>query len=126
MAKRIIQIRSFSYLNEEGDRYLSVSKGGEIDTKDLSDRELELAEEINAFEPEADGEAEEGFDAADLSVEDLAAYIKAKRLNVGDTVALAGDDAELAEHVLEAEQAVTGREPRDGVVTGLEKIINES
>lgn len=126
--KRTVKGRSFSYLSEDGDRYITKMRGEEVDLRDLSEREIELAEENSMFEPVA-GEkpkAEPEIDITEMSVEELAAHIEENKLNVGATVALAGEDADYAQHVLDAENAVTGREPRDGVVKGLEKILGES
>jgi hypothetical protein len=62
----------------------------------------------------------EGGSAAEMSAEDLADYIKRNRLNVEDTVALAGDDTESIEKVLDAENIATDNDPRKGVEAALE------
>lgn len=125
MAKRTIKGRSFSYLNNQQDHYVTVMRGGEVDTNDLSEREIELALENDMFEEEDEDAGASDVDIAAMSVEDLAAYIEDNELNVGATVALAGDDPDLAEHVLSAEDTRSGGEPRKGVEDGLNKIIGE-
>lgn len=52
----------------------------------------------------------------------LADHITANKLTVDDTVALAGNDPELAKRVLEAERLASNGAPRAGVEAGLQKI----
>lgn len=61
--------------------------------------------------------------AGSSSVADLAEWLKEAKPNVDDTVALAEDDPELAQKVLDAETAATGGKPRQGVVDKLERIV---
>jgi hypothetical protein len=63
---------------------------------------------------------DEGVDVAALDAEQLAEYIKENRLNVDQTVALAGDDVDSIEKVLDAENLATENEPRKGVTDRLE------
>jgi len=65
----------------------------------------------------ADGEA---GNPGEMSVDEMADYIKDHKLNVEQTVALAGDDLESIEKVLDAENLATDNEPRRGVVDRLE------
>src|ERR1035437_6793343 len=60
----------------------------------------------------ADGEH---GDAASMDAVELAAYISEHRLNVDATVALAGEDEESIQKVLDAENIATENEPRKGV-----------
>jgi hypothetical protein len=73
-------------------------------------------------------EGNEGaFDAYSADSSEIAEYIIANNLNVSDTVALAGDDPELAEKILDAEAEVAAQnnaDARKGVDDGLQKIIN--
>lgn len=62
------------------------------------------------------------FDAGSASDGELAAWIKDAKPNADDTVAAAGEDAELAARLLDAEQAATGGNPRKTVVKGLEAV----
>lgn len=73
-------------------------------------------------QPEAAG----GFSASEAGLDEIAAHIEENNLNVDDTVALAGDDPDVAERVLEAERQVATEnddEPRKGVEDGLSKVI---
>lgn len=63
------------------------------------------------------------IDVAGSSVEDIAAYLEAEKPNAAETVALAGDDPELAQKVLDAEKAAQGGDPRVTVQEPLQKII---
>jgi hypothetical protein len=62
----------------------------------------------------------EGRQVDNLSSEELADYIKSNRLTVEETVALAGDDADSINKVLDAENIATDNDPRKGVETALE------
>ena len=64
-------------------------------------------------------EGEHG-DAAGMSSEEMADYIKENKLNVSETVALAGDDEDSINKVLDAENIATNNDPRKGVVDHLE------
>jgi len=64
-------------------------------------------------------EGEHG-DAAGMSTEEMADYIKENKLNVSETVALAGDDVDGINKVLDAENMATNNDPRKGVVDHLE------
>jgi len=62
----------------------------------------------------------EGRQVDNLSAEDLAEYIKSNKLTVEETVALAGDDADSINKVLDAENIATDNDPRKGVESALE------
>lgn len=62
----------------------------------------------------------EGYDVSGMNAEELGDYIKENRLNVQDTVKLAGDDQESIEKVLDAENYATDNKPRRGVQDALE------
>jgi hypothetical protein len=64
-------------------------------------------------------EGEHG-DAAGMSTEEMADYIKENKLNVSETVALASDDEDSINKVLDAENMATNNDPRKGVVDHLE------
>lgn len=55
----------------------------------------------------------------------LADHISANKLTVDDTVALAQSDPERARRVMEAERLASGGNPRQGVESGLAKIIDQ-
>jgi len=85
-------------------------------------------EEREALEEGRDPDAPEGSAGASGSISEmgeyeLAEYIKEQNLTVGDTVALAGTDKDLAHRVLQAENIATDGEPRKGVEAGLTAII---
>lgn len=63
---------------------------------------------------------DEGAQTQDMSAEELADYISGNQLTSEQTVALAGDDLESIEKVLDAENIATGNEPRADVVQALE------
>jgi hypothetical protein len=65
----------------------------------------------------ADGEH---GDVASMDAPTLAEYIKEHKLNIDSTVALAGDDAESIQKVLDAENIASDNDPRAGVVSKLE------
>lgn len=70
----------------------------------------------NQIEPADD----EGFQTDALTVDELADYIRENKLNVDQTVSLAGDTIESVEKVLDAENIATDNEPRKGVTERLE------
>lgn len=70
----------------------------------------------------ADGEH---GDAASMDAPALAEYIREHRLNIKDTVALAGDDPESVQKVLDAENIATDNAPRQGVLDALEPRLAE-
>lgn len=57
-------------------------------------------------------------------VDKLAEHLTTAKLTVDDTVALAGSDPAQAQRVLEAEHVASGQNPRAGVVSKLQKIID--
>jgi len=75
-------------------------------------------EEESAVEEEA---------ALDFSSHDtLMAWFEAEKPSVATVVAAADNDADKAEMLLEAENTATGGQSRKGVVTGLNRIIDEA
>lgn len=68
---------------------------------------------------ELEVEGEHG-DIASMTVEQLAEYIKERQLSAPATVALAGDDEESINKVLDAEVMASGNAPRDDVVHELD------
>lgn len=69
----------------------------------------------------ADGEH---GDLSSMDAEQLAEYITEHELNVEQTVALAGDDEDSINKVLDAENLATENDPRKGVVRSLEAKLN--
>lgn len=70
--------------------------------------------------PQVESVEGEGPQVENLTVEELAEYIKENKLNVDATVALAGDSLESIEKVLDAEDIATDNDARRGVVDRLE------
>lgn len=106
----------------------------------LSDYNLERGERLGAFftDAEMDAGAHEApgvLESAppateppafsEMSESELAEYIMSNKPNVGDTIAMAGGDADAARRLLEAEHIATDGEPRAGVVKGLNAVIEE-
>src|SRR5580765_7047305 len=88
----------------------------------FTDEELDAGEHQVAPGPAATAPATQtgeppAFD--ELSEAELADYIMQNKPNVSDTVAMAGDDPDTAQRLLEAEHIATDGEPRAGVVKGL-------
>jgi hypothetical protein len=76
--------------------------------------------ETVAPEPLIEPAEGEGRQVDNLSAEELAEHIKSNRLTVEETVALAGDDADSINKVLDAENIATDNDPRKGVEVALE------
>lgn len=73
---------------------------------------------------ESDGNGAGGFSAEGKSVTEVAQWISTEKPNTRQTVAAANDDPELAKVVLEAEKTASQGDPRQPVVSRLEKIQN--
>ncbi len=137
MAKRTVAIRAILYIEEKPDpkdpnrvrRHVrKASRGDTIDTADLLTEDLNRLEESGAFgggeaAAEESGGTPDVINVVDVSDDELDQYLVEAEPNVGDTVALAGDDPESAQRVLDSENRVSSGDPRAGVVKGLEKII---
>ena len=129
MPEVTIAIRGFTYMREVPDpldrdksTYVSAfaTRG---QTVEVSDAEYEQGQALGAFTTN-DEEAPEGaFSVVDASDDELDDYLNEESPNVSETVALAGNDPESAQRILDAEERVTDGEPRQGVEDGLTKII---
>jgi len=115
------------------------NRGEEVTVEELGPLALEKGERLGAFFTDAELEAmKEEAEAAEapaeveatnpgsMSVDELADYIEEHKPNVDQTVALADNDPEQAQKVLDAETQATGGVPRAGVEKGLEAIIARS
>lgn len=101
------------------------TRGQEIE---VSEEESERGDAFGAFFTGDEGEqvtAAASFSVVDASDDEIDDYLEEHSPNVAETVALAENDPESAERLLDAERRVTGDEPRAGVEKGLEAIINE-
>lgn len=92
-----------------------------------SDEELaEQAEDEPArvLERELEGEDEDSFTIDDdTTLEDAEEWIVNEEPTVSEVIAMADNDPDKAQLLLDAENAATGNEPRKGVQDGLTKII---
>ena len=125
MPERQIKIRGFTYYTERGDGQLVASFAKQGETVDLRKEDVERGEKYDAFGdpseiPEAPATA---FNVVDASDDELDEYLESNSPNVDDTVALAGNDPESAQRLLDAENRVSDGSPRQGVEDGLSKII---
>src|SRR5688572_6195741 len=109
--------------------------GDTIPLDELTPASLEKGERLGAFYTDAElkaaesgssseGEGDEGApNFSEMGEFELAEHLKNEKPNVQDTVAMAGDDSDLAARILEAEGIASSGDPRSGVVDGLNKII---
>jgi len=117
----------------------TASQGEEVTVEELGPLALEKGERLGAFytdaeleamqeaaaEAEAPAEVEADNPGA-MSADELADYIEEHHPNVDQTIALANNDPEQAQKVLDAETQATGGVPRAGVEKGLAAIIERS
>lgn len=93
--------------------------------------EVERLEALDSFLSDAtvtrteDGEVVE-VDVREMTDGDLAAWIKDEGPTAKEVVDLAGDDAEIAQRLLNAEQTATEGHPRKNVSGPLTKIIDDA
>jgi hypothetical protein len=100
------------------------------------DEDIERGEAVGAFMTTADEPAEVAEEEAtseppldsselDFSNQDeLVAYLKDNKPTVVATVALADNDPDKAEALMDAEEIASGGQPRAGVMNGLQKILD--
>jgi len=113
-------------------------QGETVPPEELNDYNLERGERLGSFytDEELENEAhlappgppaaappgeQPSFD--EMGESELADYIMQNKPNVGDTVAMAQNNPDTAQRLLEAEHIATDGEPRAGVVKGLNAII---
>lgn len=111
-------------------------RGAILSLDDMLPADLEKGERLGAFYTteelnkleggEQEAAALEEASISEMGEVELAEYIKDNELNVDKTVALAGDDLDLAKRVLDAENILTSNDPRKGVLKGLTAIIQRS
>lgn len=114
-----------------GDEILVPRYGNKGDKVELLPADEARLDDLGALEPKGKAApATPGptkppvtIDAATASDVELIAFIKDTEPTVPNTIALAGDDVELAKRVLAAESAATDGAPRAGVEKGLTKVI---
>lgn len=71
-----------------------------------------------------DGEDVQVLDVRTASVEELADWIREEKPTAHDVVQASGGEPDLAQSLLEAENAATDGEPRKSVLDGLSKVIS--
>jgi hypothetical protein len=140
MAKRTIRAAQFMYFIPTGrtrrlkggveEDVLSVRHALRGDTVDIPrDEDVERGERTGTFVPDvveqaspAAVEEDTGLDFSDMGA--LVGWIKKDHPNVNTVVAAAEDDPDKAQMLLAAEEQATGGQPRKGVSSGLNLIIN--
>jgi hypothetical protein len=115
MAKRKVILGEHLYWDERGIQRIA-QRGAVID---LSEEEIARGEALEAIGP-VDAPLTEGpFDPAQLSDEELQAWVGSAK--VAEVVSYAGN-ATIASRLLEAEQNRDG-DPRKGVIEGIESVL---
>jgi hypothetical protein len=119
MAERTIKILSFNYSDAEGN-WRTAWQGQSVE---LSEEDIARGEEAGAFVTEEVAADEAGAISLESTDEELEAFVKDAKIS--KVVEAAGQDAEFAKRLLEAENAATGNDPRKGVVAGLAQIVGD-
>lgn len=144
---RIVRDLLFSYMTQRKDpagqtvlEPVNVPRGTELTLEQMGLMAQEMGERNHSFYTDDEREILEGGGnpeggtlpaeggVTDMGEYELAEYIggsnpSGKPLNVDDTIALAGDDKDLAHRILQAENVATDGDPRKGVEVGLTAII---
>jgi hypothetical protein len=127
-----IKIRAFPYYVPATDPvtnrdYLEEKIAVRGDEVDLSETDYQRALKFDAIAlpttPEQEGPIDVANNIEVASIEEVSEWLRASKPTIDETVAAAEDDPIKARKLLDAENLVSGRQPRAGVVTGLEKII---
>lgn len=118
--ERTVAWRSFRY-TDEGGRVRTASRGDLIALSSEEEAEAERIGAIQAGAGKPEGEPELDMDAA--TVEELEEWLTDERPTVAEVLSRAGSDPDLAQRLLDAEDAATGGDPRRGVEAGLLKVI---
>lgn len=142
MAERTVGIKVFRYheevpsVTEPGKTVLKQRFARRGETVDFREEDIAVGEAHDAFltkeqleaKEQVEGAAEEAGvpDLSDKDVTELVEYLEENSPTAPQTISLANDDPELAEKLIEAENMVTGRDPRSTVIEGLEKVIEDA
>src|SRR4051812_18083697 len=133
-----IKIRAFPYYVPATDPvtnrdYLEERIGVRGEEIEISETDYQRAvrfeahEEIDEITPQTTDPTGAPVDVANnidvATVEEVAEWLRTSKPTVDETVAAAEDDTMKARKLLDAEQLVTGRQPRQGVLNGLNAII---
>lgn len=112
----------------DGQQYPAMLRARKGDPIEVDDEDLARGEEHGAFEStETRAEAAPAATplAADMSDDELVAFISEEKPSVPDTVALANEDPEQARRVLAAEEIAKDGDPRQTLVTKLEALLEQ-
>jgi hypothetical protein len=145
---RIVRDLMFAYTTSAEDAAgfatidtVDVTRGTELSVDDMGLLALAKGEKNHSFYTDDEREALESgqnpdapqslageSEVSEMGEYELAEYIKGnnpsgKQLTVDETIALAGDDKDLAHRLLQAENIATDGDPRKGVETGLTSVI---
>lgn len=124
--ERKVKIRAFSYTEKNGKKVkrVRVARG---ETHDFPEDAIEAGEAMDAFFSEddgtEDGEGTAAFDFSEASVEDIAEYIEEEHPTVQELIDATEGNTEVAQKILDAENAATGQDPRKTLVEGLAEVI---
>lgn len=110
LARRVAKAGDVVEIPREVDRELGARHGAFF-----TDEELKAVEAPQGEVP-----------VAEKSDQQLIDWISEDKPNVDDTVGAAGTDPDLAQRILDAETAATGGDPREGVLKGLTKVIDNA
>jgi hypothetical protein len=105
------------HLEHKGDLERGEKYGAFFESEEEAMAELSGSPAVTAAQEQADQEFSE------LSVDELETWIEEEEPTVDEVLERANGNMELAEKLLDAENRVTGNEPRKGVVEGLNRII---
>lgn len=137
MAERTIRDKAFRYSVESSDtmepgkivlRQRLARRGDKVE---LREEDIRRGEALGAFVTEddtvvtatGDETSRESLDA--MTDVELVAWLEEEKPSAPQVINAAGDDPELAQRLLDAENSIAGRNARSTVVKGLEKVIEE-
>lgn len=137
MAERVIKHKAFRYYVETPSltdpdgtvlRQRVARRGEKVDLREV---DAHRGDQLDAFYTEAELKAQGGeevaeADASGKSVNDLIDWLEEEKPTAPQTINAANGDPEVASRLLEAEESVTGRQPRSTVTDALEKIIDDA
>lgn len=137
LQERTIKHRAFRYF-DEGPHPIEVGKtilrqrfARRGETVKLREEDIRRGELHDAFgepnQPSASNAAttpeSQVTNVAGKNDQEIVEWLETEKPTVPQTIAAAGDDPALAQRILDAEYQVTGRDARNGVVEGLERIV---
>lgn len=124
MPEVTIRHRAFAYSVEVADGVTREVLARRGETVNVSDEDYARGLETGAFVPDADDPQNSELDLATASIQELAEWISEDKPKVQEVVDAAEGDADVASRLLDAENLVTGNQPRAGVLKGLTAVIS--